>query len=368
MNGYIDFIPGAPQWLDAAVVLAGSAIVGWLVYLVVFTIIRQFTGGRFASVAGAIVHNFRSPSRWLFPVLGVLVAWSMLPLRHEVFGAVRHAIVLVLIAIAAWLVVRLIDAMGDILSARYDVKVADNLHARKIETQFRVLRRIGAVLIGVFAVGVMVITFPHARALGTTLFASAGAAGLVVGLAAKPVLGNWLAGIQIAFTQPIRLEDAVIVENDWGWIEEINITYVVVRTWDWRRWVIPISYFVEKPFQNWTKQTAQLIGSVHMYVDYTAPLDEMRKEMDRLVKATDKWRGEVVVLQVVEATEHAMQLRILADAKDAGTTWDLRCYIREGLIRFLQEHHPGSLPKTRAEIDRFPAQPDRTIQKPPVGS
>ncbi|MGH8111419.1 MAG: mechanosensitive ion channel family protein [Rhodanobacteraceae bacterium] len=358
MDKYMDFIPGAPPWLDPLVVLVGSAIVGWLFYSVLFAIIRPFTGGRFASVAGAIVHNFRSPSRWLFPVLGVLVAWSLLPLRHEVFRPVRHAIVLVLIAIAAWLVVRLIDAMGDILSARYDVKVADNLHARKIRTQFLVLRRIGAVMIGIFAAGVMLITFPHVRALGTTLFASAGAAGLVVGLAAKPVLSNWLAGIQIAFTQPIRLQDAVIVENDWGWIEEINITYVVVRTWDWRRWVVPISYFVEHPFQNWTKQTAQLIGSVHMFVDYTAPLDEMRKEMNRLVKATEKWRGEVVVLQVVEATEHAMQLRILADAKDAGTTWDLRCYIREGLIKFLQENHPESLPRTRADIDKFPVPQD----------
>ncbi|HJP97901.1 MAG TPA: mechanosensitive ion channel family protein [Rhodanobacteraceae bacterium] len=368
----MNFIPFGPPWLDPLVVLACAAVIGWIVYLVLFGIIARFTGGRFASLAGAVVHNFRAPSRWLFPVLGVLLALSVLPVPTRIGGPLAHAIAIVLIGIAAWLVVRLIDAMGDMLSARYDINVPDNLEARKVRTQFRVLRRIGAVAIGVLALSAVLMTFPGIRALGATLFASAGAAGLVVGLAAKPVLTNWLAGIQIALTQPIRLEDAVIVENDWGWIEEINITYVVMRTWDWRRWVIPISYFVEQPFQNWTKQTAQLIGSIHMFVDYTAPLEEMRKEMDRLVKATDKWRGEVVVLQVVEATEHSMQLRILADAKDAGTAWDLRCYIREGLIRFLQENHPECLPRTRADIDKFPVPPQdappRRMDIAPAGS
>ncbi|MGH8156082.1 MAG: hypothetical protein ACREP0_12785, partial [Rhodanobacteraceae bacterium] len=211
MNNVMNFIPVGPAWLDPVVVLVCAAIVGWLVYWVLFAIISRFAGGRFASVAGAVVHNFRAPSRWLFPLLGVLLALSVLPHPGKVAGPIGHAIALVLIAIGAWLVIRLIDAMGDILTARYDVSVSDNLEARKIRTQFQVLRRIGAVFLTVLAIGAMLMTFKDIKALGATVFASAGAAGIVVGLAARPVLTNWLAGIQIALTQPIRLEDSVIV-------------------------------------------------------------------------------------------------------------------------------------------------------------
>jgi small-conductance mechanosensitive channel len=221
-----------------------------------------------------------------------------------------------------------------------------------------VLRRIVQLLIVILTIGIMLLTIPNVRAIGTSVLASAGVAALVIGMAMKPTLSNIIAGIQIALTQPIRIEDAVIVDNgsgiDWGWIEEINITYVVVRTWDWRRLVLPISYFIEHPFQNWTKKTAQLIGSIYLYVDYTVPVDELRKELDRLVKSTKLWRGEVVVLQVSDVKEYTIELRALADARTAGEAWDLRCYIREGLIKYLQEHYPQSLPKTRAELEGLP--------------
>jgi hypothetical protein len=217
------------------------------------------------------------------------------------------------------------------------------------------MRRVVGVIVAILALSLMLLTFPGAQAIGTSMLASAGLAGLVVGMAMRPTLSNLVAGIQIALTQPMRLEDAVIVENEWGWIEEITSTYVVVRLWDWRRMVLPLTYFIEHPFQNWTRQTATLIGSVYLYLDYTAPLDALRRELDRIVHSTDKWYGGVCVLQVSDARERVIEVRALADAKDAGTAWDLRCIIREGLISFLQKNYPSALPKTRAEF-RTPQQ------------
>jgi small-conductance mechanosensitive channel len=229
--------------------------------------------------------------------------------------------------------------------------VTDNLAARRIATQVQVMRRVVGVIVAILALSLMLLTFPGAQAIGTSMLASAGLAGLVVGMAMRPTLSNLVAGIQIALTQPMRLEDAVIVENEWGWIEEITSTYVVVRLWDWRRMVLPLTYFIEHPFQNWTRQTATLIGSVYLYLDYTAPLDALRRELERLVHSTDKWYGGVCVLQVSDARERVIEVRALADAKDAGTAWDLRCLIREGLISYLQKNYPAALPKTRAELE-----------------
>ncbi|MGH8145332.1 MAG: mechanosensitive ion channel family protein [Rhodanobacteraceae bacterium] len=362
----MDFIPVGPAWLDPLVVLLASAVVGWLFYWVLFAIIRRFSGGRFASITGAIVHNFRAPSRWLFPLLGVLFALTALPLPNKVAGPVGHAIVIILIAIAAWFVVRLIDAMGDILSARYDVNVPDNLEARKIRTQFQVMRRIGAVLMTVFAVGVMLMTFPGIRALGATLFASAGAAGLIVGLAARPVLTNWLAGIQIALTQPIRLEDSVVVEGEWGWIEEITTSYVVVRIWDLRRLVLPLTYFIEKPFQNWTRTTANLLGTAFIYADYTVPVQAVRDELERILKADPLFDGFAWSLDVTNLTEHVVEMRAMVSARNAGDTVNLRRHVRENLVTFLQQNYPQCLPRTRLEIARTSTHGhDELLPRPP---
>lgn len=347
----MNFTPFGPYWLGPLATLVGSAVAGWIFYWVLFAIIGRFTAGRFASVTGAIVHNFRMPSRWLFPALGVLIALLASPLPHEIAGSIRHAIVIVLIGIAAWLVVRLVDAMGDILSARYDVNAPDNLHARRIHTQFQVLRRIGAVLVGAFAVGVMLITFPHVRALGATMFASAGAAGIIIGLAAKPVLTNWLAGFQIALTQPIRLEDVVIVEGEWGWIEEITTTYVVVRIWDLRRLVLPLTYFIEKPFQNWTRTSTNLLGTVFIYADYTVPVQAVRDELQRVLKDNPLFDGVAWSLVVTNLTEHVVEMRATVSAANSGDSSTLCYNVREKLITFLQHNYPACLPRSRFEID-----------------
>ena len=202
-------------------------------------------------------------------------------------------------------------------------------------------------LLAIITLGAALMTFPAVRQYGVSLFASAGVAGIVAGLAARPVLSNLIAGVQLAMTQPIRLDDAVIVENECGTIEEITSTYVVVRLWDWRRMIVPLTYFIEKPFQNWTRESSALIGTVMIYLDYRAPVDLIRAKLNEIVKQSNKWDGNVAALQVTDFKEGSMELRCLMSARSAGTAFDLRCEVREKLIDFLQSEHPEALPHSR---------------------
>jgi small-conductance mechanosensitive channel len=197
----------------------------------------------------------------------------------------------------------------------------------------------------------MLLTFPQARAAGTSLLASAGIVGVIVGVTARSTVGNLIAGLQIAFAEPIRLDDAVVVEGEWGNIEEITLTYVVVRIWDRRRLVLPCSYFVEHPIENWTRYSADIVGTVHLHVDYTTPVEEVRAEFERVLAASKLWNGQTAVLQVVDTTERTMVLRALVSADSAPTAWDLRCEVREQLLAWLQQQHPGALPRVRAELE-----------------
>jgi small-conductance mechanosensitive channel len=208
------------------------------------------------------------------------------------------------------------------------------------------------VLVIVITVGFMLMTFPEIRRLGLSLFASAGIAGLVIGMAARPALSNLIAGLQIALTEPIRIDDVVIVEGEWGRIEEIGTTYVVVKIWDLRRMVVPLSYFIEKPFQNWTRVSADILGSVFLYTDYTVPVEALREELTRILKSTQLWDGTVNVLQLSDAREHTVEVRALMSARNSSDQWDLRCFVRERLIAFLQKNYPEALPRTRAEFQR----------------
>jgi small-conductance mechanosensitive channel len=252
--------------------------------------------------------------------------------------------------VATWLGVRCIGAAEFFFSRRFPVDTQDNLHARRVLTQTRVLGRTASVLLILIGLAACLMMIPGVRQIGTSLLASAGLAGLAVGLAAKPVLSNLIAGLQIAITQPIRLDDVVIIEGEWGRIEEIGGTYVVVRIWDERRLVVPLNWFIEHPFQNWTRRSAQLIGTVYLWLDYRVPLQPLRDEVKRLCKDAPQWDGRVCVLQVTDANEHAIQLRVLASSADSSSNWDLRCRVREGLIAFVQQHHPDSLPRMRAEL------------------
>jgi len=251
-----------------------------------------------------------------------------------------------------WAAIVAVDIGAELYLRRFRLDVADNLLARKHVTQIRVLKRTANVLIALIAVSIALLTFDSVKQYGLSLLASAGMAGLVLGFAARPVLANMIAGIQIAITQPIRIDDAVVVENEWGWVEEITATYVVIKLWDWRRLILPLSYFIEKPFQNWTRQTASIIGTVLLYADYTLPVERLRAKLEEIVRQTPLWDGDVVNLQVVEANERGIQIRALVSARNSPQAWDLRCFVREQLIAFLQAEYPQSLPKHRQEWHR----------------
>ena len=336
--------------LTALAILGGAIGLALTVYWLIFLILDRLARKPSRTVEASFALHGRRPSSLVLPLLGLLIAVPLAPLPRNVKVPLGHVVGLGLIAAMGWAFVLSADVIADVITGRFRIDVRDNLAARKVHTQVKMLRRIFAVVVILITLAIMLLTIPQVQSIGASLLASAGLAGLVLGVAMKPTLENLVAGVQLALTQPFRLEDAVIVENEWGWIEEITSTYVVVRIWDLRRLVLPLSYFIEKPFQNWTRTTATLLGSVHLFVDYKVPVDELRKELERIVKTTDKWSGTVCVLQVVEATEQSMQLRALADAPDAGTAWDLRCYIRENLIKFLQERYPDSLPRVRAEL------------------
>lgn len=248
-----------------------------------------------------------------------------------------------------WALMRIVAWRLRHAASRADISAVNNLDSRKLVTRINVLRRIANVLIGFLTVAAALMAIPGAREMGVSLFASAGVAGLVVGIAAQPVLANLIAGLQLAFTQPIRIDDAVVLEGEWGWIEEIDIFHVVVRVWDERRLVVPLKYFIEQPFQNWTRESAAIIGSIFWHVDYRAPVTRMREKLKALCEASPHWDKRVCVLQVTEAKGDSIELRALASAANSPAAWDLRCDIREKMIAWLQQEHPEALPRQRAE-------------------
>ncbi len=256
---------------------------------------------------------------------------------------------ILMVVAVGWTATTIIDALIKRRMARLDLEAEDNLAARKMATRLDVIRRIVLVIGAFITLAAALTAIPGVRQIGVSLFASAGIAGIALGLAARPMLSNLIAGLQIAFTQPIRLDDAVVVENEWGWIEEIGLFYVVIRIWDWRRLVVPLSYFIEKPFQNWTRKSASIIGTVTWDLDYRAPVKAMRAKLEDICKGTPLWDKDVVNLQVVEAAGSSITVRALASARTSPRAWDLRCLIREEMICWLQEEFPEALPHIRAE-------------------
>ncbi len=348
----MDFLPKHwHAWARSVGVLAGAIVIALAAHRALYAVLKRVARRSGSVLVDSLVRHTQRASKWILPLLALLAAVPYIKLPEYVLTPVERGLGLGLIAAVAWLVILFSEVVSDVVASRYRVDVADNLTARRIQTQIEVLHRIVVALVAIVALSLMLMTFPAIRQIGTGLLASAGLAGLVVGMAMKNTLSSLIAGIQIAFTQPIRLEDAVLVEGEYGWIEEIEMTYVVVRLWDLRRLILPLSYFLEHPFQNWTRSSTDLLGSVFLYVDYTVPVEEVRKELRRIVESTDKWKGDVCVLQVTDTNAETIQLRALVDARDAGTTWDLRCYVRENLIHFMQEKYPGALPRFRAELN-----------------
>ncbi len=349
----------------SAGLLAFAVLCSLIARWILFFFLRRVAKRHKSVVATSLVHHGGRLSRWFFPLLAILIALPGTSLPPRIMSPAEHALGILLIAMIAWLVILTSQLVSDVLMARYRVDVADNLLARKVETQLSVLHRVVTVVVMLIALAIILMTFPAIRSIGASLLASAGIAGLVVGVAMKPTFSSLVAGIQIALTQPMRLEDVVIVDGEWGWIEEIRTTYVVVRIWDLRRLIVPLSYFIEHPFQNWTRTSADLLKYVYLWVDYSVPLDELRQELTRILKSTPKWKGQVNVLQVTDANDRAIQIRALMDARDSGEGWDLSCYVREKLIDFLQQRYPGCLPRLRGEFETSPADGQKAPQAAP---
>jgi small-conductance mechanosensitive channel len=292
----------------------------------------------------------QGPASALVAIFGLATVLPAAGLPASLTNAVGHALVIAFVLSVGWAAAKALDLAAEIYLRRLGSGARDNLQARKHVTQVHILRRATKVVLVIVTVSAALMTIEQVREYGLSLFASAGAAGLVLGLAARPVLSNLLAGIQIAITQPIRVEDVVIVEGEWGWIETITSTYVVVRIWDLRRLILPLTYFIEKPFQNWTYVAPDLLGTVYLNVDFTVPAEEVRRELEAIARASKLWDGKAVGLQVTDAPGNMVQLRALVSAANSGDLWNLRCEVREKLIAFLQARYPNALPRQRAEI------------------
>ena len=343
----MDWISGTG--LPRALTTVGVVLAALLIHIAIWRLVLRVMRDRI--LAADLSIHCRWPARAVVALAALLLALPTARLPSRPHGTVVQVLLLLLVATVAWLAVCVVRVAEDALMRRYDVDVPDNLRARRARTQVQVLGRVVKVAVVVLAVAIMLLTLPQGRAVGTSLLASAGIAGVIVGIAARSTVGNLIAGLQIAFAEPIRLDDAVVVEGEWGNIEEITLTYVVVRIWDQRRLVLPCSYFVERPIQNWTRYSSDIVGSVHLHVDYATPVEEVRAEFERVLAASKLWNGQTAVLQVVDTTEQTMVLRALASADSAPSLWDLRCEVRERLLAWLQREHPEALPRVRAELE-----------------
>lgn len=346
MEAWID------QYAGQTVSVAGL-IVALGVFYGVLGRVRRRIGTSRSRISELAIGHLSAPVQALFVVIAVYLATRQFDAEFLHSIAARKGFAVTTMALATWLAIQSVGLASAIVLRRFNLEARDNLNARMMHTQVRVIRRLVSAIILLLGIAAALMVFDQIRALGVSLLASAGVAGVVLGFAAQKTIGNFFTGLQIAITQPIRIDDAVVVEGEWGWIEEINLTYVVVKIWDQRRLILPISYFVEKPFQNWTRTTADILGTVVLYLDYTVPLEAVRDELDGILAQTDLWDGKVKSVQVTETTERTMVVRILVSASDSPSAWDLRCLVRERMIAFIRDNHPGSLPRLRSDLPLY---------------
>jgi small-conductance mechanosensitive channel len=333
-------------WVATALVALLAAIAALVARAIARAVLLRATRGG-APVLHSILQATERAAAAAVPLLALQLVWAGAPNDLRYIDNVRHINGLLLLAAATWLVLRIIAGVADGVVAAYPVGVEDNLHARRIQTQAKVLSRTAMVLVLLTGAAMALMTFPGARQVGASLLASAGVLGIVGGLAARPVFSNLIAGLQLALAQPIRLDDVLIVQGEWGRVEEITGTYVVLKIWDERRLIIPLQWFIENPFQNWTRSSAQIHQSVFLHLDFNTPLEALRAELQRVVENAPEWDHRTAQLVVTDTTEHAMKVRVLVSARAAGPAFDLGCKVREALIAYLAREYPASLPRIR---------------------
>jgi small-conductance mechanosensitive channel len=336
----------APPWIVSLVLLVGTTAAAWLLYALVLAVIRRLLQGRRPYLL-SVLEQTKNPIRLALLLIAVGIAAQTAPLAADTKAIIVRLLLLGTICLLGWIALTALHIGANLYLARFRIDVADNLVARKHLTQVRVMVRALDTIIVLVTLGFALMTFDAVRQYGVSLFASAGVAGVVFGLAAQPVLSNLIAGIQIALTQPIRIEDAVTVQNEYGWIEEINATYVVIRLWDLRRLIVPLNFFIQQPFYNWTRQAISTIGSVLLYLDYAAPVDVIRKKAIELVAQTKRGNPKVNNVQVTNARPDCIEVRVLVTSDSTDITGDICVDLREKLLAFLQQEHPDALPRRR---------------------
>lgn len=336
----------------SGLLFVAAILIGLMVHFISFQALRRIAKRTATVLDGSLYTHCRAPLRILMPLIALRISVPMHTalISEDALYYLGKTLSTLLIISAAWLLIRLTNVFEDFILDRYKVDVSDNLSARKVLTQMDIVRKILIFVIILVTLAMVLMSFDSFRQIGTSLLASAGVAGLVIGFAAQRTIANMLAGFQIAMTQPIRIDDVLIVENEWGRVEEITLTYVVVAIWDLRRLILPISYFIEKPFQNWTRVSADILGTVFLYVDYSVPIDRVRQQLGKIVEASEYYDGKVWRLHTTEAKEHTVELRALMSARNSSDAWELRCEVREKLIEFMQAHYPECLPRFRTEI------------------
>lgn len=340
-----------PHWLWSIIVVALAVAAAFAVHWLILTLARRAAARTRTGADEILIKRLRAPTRWLLVAFALSAVQPGLTLGAGGLEAWERVAGLLLPALLGWTAVALLGAATDFVKARADITVADNLRARRRRTRADILHRIGAFSILLVTFCMMLMTIPSVRNIGVTLIASAGLAALAVGAAAQPALKNLIAGLQMAFTEPIRIDDVVIIDGEWGRIEDIRLTYVVVKIWDERRLIVPVSKFLEESFQNWTRTTSHLLGSVLWYLDPTADVARLRSKLEELVRSNERWDGRFWNLQVTDTRPDAIEVRALVTAKDSSTAFDLRCDIREAMLSYIRSEMPQAIVRHRAELD-----------------
>ena len=338
------------RWFEVVLIVGAAVAAALLAHAASMFILRRVSMRTGSFADDILVGRLTQPARWLLVVIALAAVQPSLRLDPPVAGIVQRILGLLAPALLGWLVVALLRALNEIAAKRYDIDVADNLEARRRRTRAGILYRIAIFIVLLITICLMLMSIPSVRTIGVTMAASAGLAALAVGAAAQPALKNLIAGIQMAFTEPIRIDDVVIVEGEWGRIEEIRLTYVVVKIWDERRLIVPVSRFLENSFENWTRKDSELLGTVFLHLDPAADIGAVRAEFERVVKANANWDGRVCVLQVTDVTRDTLEVRGLVSAKDAGSAFELRCDAREKMMAFVARAMPAALPRRREQL------------------
>ncbi|HYD99467.1 MAG TPA: mechanosensitive ion channel domain-containing protein [Alphaproteobacteria bacterium] len=339
-----------PGWLWAGLQLAAAVAIGLALHTALVLALRRLVNRERAPMLKPALEQARVPSRIGVVPLALLLAVPTLRLTPGTEALAMRFLGIALVVAVGWTLIRMTSAAFDSAWARRGALDEEDVETRRRITQLNLARRLSVGAIGLVTFGLVLTAVPSVRNLGLSLFASAGAAGIVVGLAARPAISNLIAGIQIALSQPIRIGDVVVLEGEWGRVEEIGSTYVVVEIWDQRRLILPLSYFLEKPFQNWTRTSPRILGTVMLHVDYSVPVEALRSRLHEILQATPLWDGRVWNLQVVELRDQTVELRALVSAANAAKNWDLRCHIREEMVRYIMEAFPQGLPRSRLAV------------------